>query len=154
MSTALGRPRLDVLLDNQHLRQRILDFLHANGHASSFEIAAGINEPLKHIKAALLQMRLRVEVSKEGSHRTVRYIALVETTTSAQELDAKIRKCGGVKASALANQKPNPQPEKQTDNTQSVAAGGIHRSGDHPIKNQGGQGALRRTVHVKCFQNY
>ena len=155
MSITLGRPRLDVLIENQERRQHILNFLHANGAAHSSEIAPGINEPLERVKAALLQMRLREEVSKEGSHRTARYIALVETTISAQELDAMIRmRTIDGKARARANPKPAPPPETPAAGTQSVSAGGIHHPGDHPIKNQGGQGSLRRTVHVNCYQHY
>lgn len=153
MTAARGRPRLDVLVENQHRRQRILDFLHANGAASSVEIAAGINVPLARIKAAMMQMSGRAETRKDGTHRTARYTALVETTASAQELDAMIRERGR-EGKARVKDKFKPQPAQPAVQQQSAAGGGVHTPGNHPIKDQGGQGARRRTAYINCYQNY
>lgn len=150
MSSRAGRSRLEVLTENQERRQRILDFLNAHGPAYSSEIAAATGDSCACVKATLKQMLPRGEICKEGTHRTARFTALVETTMSAQDMDAMIR---AGKVRAPAKPKPKPQTAKPAEQ-RSVAAGGIHYSGDHPLKNQGGQGALRRSVFVNLSNSY
>jgi hypothetical protein len=146
MSAVAGRARMDVLVDSQHRRQRVLDFLNANGAASVLQITAGTGEKHKLIIGTLALMRGRREVESSGAKLAVRYTALATTTVSAQAMydairDAKTRKAAEDAAVVPARA--------------SVSAGGVHKCGGNPpIKNQGGQGALRRTAHVNCFQNY
>lgn len=153
MSAVAGRRRMDVLVDSEHRRQSILDFLNgleadgdAPGAASVLQITAATGDRHKLVIGTLALMRGRREVKSTGAKLQVRYVALVATTVSALTLyaaivDAKNRKAAEAVAAPTARA--------------SVSAGGVHKGGSlPPIKNQGGQGALRRAAVVNCYQNY
>jgi hypothetical protein len=146
MSAVKGRPRMDVLVDSQHRRQRVLDFLNAHGAASVLQISAGTGDKHKLIIGTLALMRGRHEVESRGDKLAMRYVALATTTVSAQAMYDAIRDAKTRKAAENAAEVPE---------RASVSAGGVHKCGGNPpIKNQGGQGALRRAAHVNCYQNY
>jgi len=148
MSAAAGRARMDVLVESQHRRQRILDFLNSNGPASVLQIAAATGVRRKLVMGTLALMRARHEVASSGAQLTVRYVALVATTVSAETMYAAIKEsftARRAEAKAAAVQKKAKLEPWRT----------VHVGGENPaIKHQGGQGSLRRTVHINCQQNY
>lgn len=148
VSAVTGRSRMDVLVESQHRRQRILDYLHANGAASVLQITTGISDVHKLVTGTLALMRARHEVAATGKRLDVRYVALVATTVSAQEMydaihaRAKTKRASSEVAAAVKRAKAEPWRT-------------VHKGGENPaIKAQGGQGSLRRTVYVNCQQNY
>jgi len=158
MSAVAGRSRMDVLLDSQHRRQRILNFLNGIAKAAAADpdgttpssasvpqITAATGDKHKLVIGTLELMRGRHEVASTGARSAVRYVALVTTTVSAQEMYDAISSARATRMEAEDDAHAN-QP--------SASAGGVHKSGAHPIKNQGGQGALRRTAYVNCYQHY
>jgi hypothetical protein len=61
-----------------------------------------------------------------------------------------IRDHAVVKAKAAADERAAATKRAKTEPWRTV-----HKGGENPaIKNQGGQGSLRRTVHVNCQQHY
>lgn len=99
MSAVAGRSRMTVLLESQHRRQRILDFLNGiaraaaadptgttPGAASVLQISTATEDAHKLVIGTLALMRGRHEVSCTGTKLAVRYVAMVTTTVGAQEM--------------------------------------------------------------------
>lgn len=161
MSAAPGRARMDVLLESQHRRQRILDHLNGiaraaaadatgatPGSASVLQISRALGERHKLVIGTLALMRARHEVASSGAQLAVRYVALVATTVSAQTMYDAIKASKQAKAAeAKAADAPAPVNHEPWRT--------VHKGGEGPpIKNPGGQGSLRRTVYVNCQQHY
>lgn len=158
-----GRPRMEMLLESQHRRQRILDFLNAaaeaaandpsgdtQASASVLQIVTGTGDTHKRITGTLALMRERHEVASTGKKLAVRYVALVTTTIDAQTMYDAIREHAGVKAKRASTEVNEAAKRAKTEPWRTV-----HKGGENPaIKNQGGQGSLRRNVYVNCQQNY
>ena len=150
VSAVTGRSRMDVLVESQHRRQRILDYLHANGAASVLQITTGISDVHKLVTGTLALMRARHEVAATGKRMDVRYIALATTTVSAQEMHDAIRDHAAKRSKTAATEVAEASKRAKHEPWRTV-----HKGGENPaIKNQGGQGSLRRTVYVNCQQNY
>lgn len=161
MSAAAGRARMDVLVESQHRRQRILDYLNgiaqaaaadASGatpaSASVVQITAATGERHKLVIGTLALMRARHEVASTGTQLAVRYVALVATTVTAQTMYDAIKASYTAKTAAAKAAAIEKQAQHEPWRT-------VHKGGENPaIKNQGGQGSLRRTAHVNCQQNY
>jgi hypothetical protein len=109
-------------------RQAILDFLNEGGEATAAQIAVGVRLQKRTIHNYLKDMRADQEIRTEERQvgRIVTYVhtALVTKTT-------------------FIPPPPPPKANKEPWRT-------VHMGSDrmHPIPNQGGQGALRRTVFV------
>lgn len=158
-----GRPRMEMLLESQHRRQRILDYLNATAEtaaadpcgttqrsASVLQITAGTGDTHKSITGTLALMRERHEVASTGKKLAVRYVALVTTTIDAQTMYDAIREHAGVKAKRASIEVNEASKRAKTEPWRTV-----HKGGENPaIKAQGGQGSLRRNVYVNCQQNY
>jgi hypothetical protein len=154
---------MDVLVESQHRRQRILDFLNATAEAAAADpggdtpasatvpqITAGTGDPHKSITGTLALMRERHEVASTGKKLAVRYVAMVTTTIDAQTMYDAIREHAGVKAKRASTEVNEAAKRAKTEPWRTV-----HKGGENPaIKAQGGQGSLRRTVYVNCQQNY
>lgn len=115
----------DQYLVAERRRQLILDCLNAAPGAGLDAIRDYLNDHGERgaefsASHILLAMADWSEVRKDGGGRNARYYALTRTTRSAAE-------CKGV-------------PRR----------GQVHRAGDNPNPNPGGQGALRPTVYVNC----
>lgn len=150
MSAQAGRAKMDVLLESQHRRQRILDFLNGNGPASVMQITAATGDTHKRITGTLALMRHRHEVASSGAKLAVRYSALIATTIDAQTMYNAIRDHAAVKAATAAADAAATRKRAKKEPWRTV-----HKGGENPaIKNQGGQGSLRRTVHINCQQHY
>lgn len=96
MSAVAGRAKMDVLVESQHRRQRILDFLNGiakaaaadatgttPGSASVLQITAATGDRHKLVIGTLALMRARHEVASSGAQLAVRYVAMVVTTVDA-----------------------------------------------------------------------
>lgn len=109
-------------------RQAILDFLNDGGEATAAQISAGVGLEKRTIHNYLQDMRADREIRTDERRvgRTVVYVHSALVTKTA---------C----ASAPPPEKPNTEPWRT-----------VHKGTDRdrPIPNQGGQGALRRTVFV------
>ena len=138
---------MDVLLESQVRRQHILDYLHAHGPASSRQISDAVGQDYRTMRGTLVGMRDRGEVSFSGLRNHAVFIALVNTTVSADKQYNAIRDHHDRKklaAEAAKVEKQNNEPWRT-----------VHKGGEDPaIKSQGGQGSLRRTVYVNCSSHY
>jgi hypothetical protein len=113
-------------------RQRILDYLNRGNRASSARIASALGMRTEAVTRLVLAMLRLGEVERNGPSRDCTYSALVETTAPAASVREHARRA--------ENEKPaRPKGGKGRY---------IHVPGN-PIPNQGGQGAVRRTVSIQ-----
>lgn len=148
-----GRPRMEMLLESQHRRQRILDFLNAAkaaandssdtpASASVLQIVDGTGDTHKSITGTIALMRERHEVACTGKKLAVRYVALVTTTIDAQTMYDAIREHAGVKAKRASTEVAAAVKRAKAEPWRTV-----HKGGENPaIKDQGAQGAVRRSA--------
>lgn len=132
-------------------RQRILDFLLANPGAHLRDIVehlTGFGDAYNQITNVLVTMREWGEIRHAGSQRERQYFANVAVTRSDDD-------CIAARNARLAQANENRRQQKtaiaiaQRDPRRIV-----HRPGDQPIRNQGGQGAYRAPVYASGAQNY
>lgn len=133
-------------LNAQRRRQAILDFLHASPAVALPVITAhmrGLGDD-GSMDNAMRTMLGFGEITYTGGHGRRKYIAIAITTRSAEEvMENRIDKIA--KKTFVENiDKP----------VRHLPGRYIHHPGDHPIRNQGGQGALRQATHVNCNQFY
>lgn len=128
-----------------HRRQQILDFLRANPGANMGAIGAhlfGDDAPRSRHHNTVHTMIEWGELRFEGKARNRKYWALVETTRPVLEVQ-QARETGIRKKNA----------ELEVAAILRTARGNgssyIHRSGDRPIPNQGGQGAGNRAWGIQ-----
>lgn len=127
-------------------RQIILDFLCERPGAKMREISAhvsGIGDPANTSNTIRTMCDWR-EIRHEGNHGSRRYYALVATTRSAEECKS-MRDANLAAANALKQ-----QSAAQSAASQNTPGHYVHKPGKNPTPNQGGQGALRATVYIKC----
>lgn len=113
-------------------RQEILDWLHTHPHASTKEIAKGLNRHLRTVGDHLRMMALDKEVVGtqvfEAKYRFLRYTAVVTVTNNLPVSLAEAKKI------------------ERTRKRNAINVPGYYRhystAGEHPILNQGGQGAV------------
>lgn len=145
-------PRLDKLLENQHRRQAVLDALHEQPGQTAQQLAAAIGVPAKLMIGSLHTMRNRGEVKSSGTHSAMVFVALVDTTVSAQSLydaTAKGREERQRESEAMGiKTRHEPEPNEPW---RYVHKGGCARATD---AGQGGQGAIRPRVYVNSSHNY
>jgi hypothetical protein len=131
-------------------RQMILDFLHANPGAKMGVIGThlfGEKESRSRHHNTIHTMLDWGEVRMEGPARSRKYWALASITRSAVDVHT-----------ACMHNADQLNSERRADKVRramrSNAGLYVHTPSKHPITNQGGQGALRRTIFVNCNQNY
>ncbi len=127
-------------------RQHILDCLHAHPGADMPAINAWIaaRDAGADASNTLRTMIDWQEIRHEGDARRRRYFALVETTRSAEECKAMRE------ANLAASNRAKQRAALSAESAQAEPWRHVHRPGKHPIKNAGGQGALRRRVYINC----
>lgn len=135
---------MDVLIDSQHRRQAILDFLHAHGPATNRQIGDFTGESTTHLGGILGPMQRRGEIDGSGKHGETIYRALATVTVSAAEMYASIKDHRDSKQRARDEDAARAKREPW----RTVHKGGL----DVAMKNQGGQGALRERAHISgCY---
>jgi len=141
-----ARTKYDILLENQHRRQAILDHLHTVGPLTTKQIAAYLGMPDTRVSTTLGDMQYRREVVNVGMRGKATWAALTSTTVSAVDVQEKIVRA--VVANNKAKMRDGHTPDKQPWRT-------VHIGGSLPkTSDQGGQGALRPTVYVNCCTHY
>lgn len=151
-------------------RQKILDMLHATPGMGGGDIVIAMPEyTFESIRGAIANMLAKREIAGTWPKRAQTYIALVKTTESAESVRAA--RLARTKEHNKRNRDPEYQAAYREKKRQAEAKRAqrkheaklaaepwrtIHivRADDPPLKNQGGQGALRRDVTVNCGQNY
>lgn len=130
-------------------RQRILDFLLAHPGARLIDIGAHMatfGDTHNQITNVMVTMVEWGEIRHAGNQRTRQYFAAVDVTRSDDDRIAA-RNARLAQANEIRRQ-------------QKLARAGahrariVHRPGDRPIRNQGGQGAYRAPVCASGAQNY
>lgn len=149
MSVNAGKARLQFLRENEARRQTILDYLNTNGPTLAHGLRHLIDMPVRQLRTSLQTMKQRGEVAITGSQQKTIYIALKTVTESAEKLHAAIQTSYEKKRGSEYKKPDAPAAPKIT-----APWLYIHKPSINPIPNQGGQGALRRTVFVNCQQNY
>lgn len=150
-------------------RQKILDLLNASPGLDYPGIQQHMPEyPPTSMRGAIANMLAKREIAAAGPKRGHVYFALVKTTHSAESvIDAKRAR------NQIGNSKRDPETlnaarerkriaeakRQQRKRDKELAAQPwrtvhIVKADDPPLKNQGGQGALRRNVFINCEQNY
>ena len=120
-------------------RQMILDCIRATPGAHMGEIGAYLSARGDHGNASntVRTMADWRELRFEGVSRTRRYFALVTTTRSAGE-------CVAIREINLAAF----NAARHRESSVPAAARYVHKPGEHPLPDQGGQGSLRAPVYV------
>lgn len=128
-------------------RQMILDFLHRAPGAMMGEIVAWLARRGDTGNAAntMRTMAEWGELRYTGQTRFRRYYPLVKKTRSASE-SIEIRQ-ENLAAANARRKKEAPAPATAPGHY-------IHKPGERPIPNQGGQGASRPRTFVNCGGNY
>lgn len=118
-------------------RQRILDHLAEAGSKNAIDLASYLGDPLNTVNSTLRSMVTLNEVAVDGGLRgKTRYKPLV-SVTSAAELQYKTTRVELDRGSRFAK-------AHALNRRRSLSAGvTVHRAGDSPIPNQGGQGCVR-----------
>jgi hypothetical protein len=133
MSAAKGRKRMDVLIESQHRRQAILDFLHAHGPATNRQIGAATGESTTHLGGILGPMQTRGEIDGSGKRGETLYRALAAVTVTAQTMYESIRDHRDCKQRARDDEASRAAREPWRT---------VHKGGRaEAMKGQGGQGA-------------
>ncbi len=132
-------------------RQSILDILNKQGPLRSMEISTimGINSDAA--LRTIYRMEEEGEVVRNGKGKKQTWTAIVLTTVSADEMRKRIE---------LRKRETTEQTNRNRQRVAKVKEiAGYYRHRDHrnidvepPLKNQGGQGALRNKVSVDCSQ--
>jgi hypothetical protein len=158
-----------TLMRSQERRQKMLDLLHATpGLDASGLIAALPEYTLESVRGAIANMLAKSEIAATGPKRDRKYFALVTTTHSAASvLEAKYarNRVGNAKRDpetvnqARERKRATEAKRAQRQREREAAAQPwrtvhIVRPDDPPIKNQGGQGAVRSRVFVNCHTEY
>lgn len=136
--------------DSEKNRQSILDYLHQNPLKSAKQIAddnqGGMT--LNSVESNVRFMTRRKEIEKIGKGRSTRYRAIVAKTVTAAEVVAEMQ----ARKQTVMNEKRAEQSQKRH-----IEAPWIYRSDghkrEHPIPNQGGQGAVRREFGIQSTMN-
>lgn len=130
----------------QRRRQAVLDFLHTSPGVALPVIQAHM---LSLGDEASMDNTIRTmigfgEITYTGGHGRRRYSAIATTTRSAEQvMDDRGNK---ILKKAFDDHIDKP--------VRSSPGHYVHRMGEHPIRNQGGQGALRHTTYIDCQQFY
>lgn len=153
----------------QERRQTILDLLNATPGMNTAGLLQSMPEyTLANLRGSIANMLAKREIASSGSKRDHVYLALVQTTHSAASvLEAKYAR------NRVGNEKRDPKTMNAARERKRIAEAKraqrkreaelaaqpwrtvhIVKHDDPPLKNQGGQGALRRDVFVNCQQNY
>lgn len=156
---------IDSYTRSQALRQRVLDLLNAaEGNAmlrAEINAALGINSSrnpaYQSLQTAISYMICHGEIIPLDRGKRARYRAAATHTITAEEINER---CEAQRSSALrAMAQRNREAAQQRKTEQTVEPAGMNRWIDGrytnytggskaPIRNQGGQGALRERVQV------
>jgi hypothetical protein len=133
-------------LNAQRRRQAVLDFLHGNPSSAlptieRHMLSLGDNDSMDNTMRTMLGWD---EISFTGGHGRRRYSAIAATTRSAEQ----VMEDRGSKVLKKAFDDHIDKPVRNRPGHY------VHRMGEHPIRNQGGQGALRHTTYIDCQQFY
>lgn len=131
-------------------RQRILDFLHTNPGAYMRDLGEYLNavDDYPQIANMIHTMSDWREICYRGNGRQRQYFALATTTRTEAECLAR-RDASLARANEIRRRLKNALHEAQSN-----PARYVHRPGERPLRNQGGQGACRQTVYASGAQNY
>lgn len=147
------RSRLEILLESQNRRQKILDWLHSDGPKSTEQIALYLEMDQKKVSTTICEMYRREELGKIGNVHKVRWIAVATTTVSAETRLAHIHASRVDLNAAKKKIVREPIPEK----LDTWVNGKLTHIGGKTLASNagtGGQGALRPRVYVNCQQFY
>lgn len=132
-------------------RQHILDFLLAHPGAHLRDIGAhmvGKGDTYTQVANMLVTMADWREIYYVGRWRDRQYFAAVTVTRSDSD-------CIASRNARLAQANENRRLQKTAlAIAQADPARIVHRPGERPIRNQGGQGARRHHVYASGAQNY
>lgn len=139
-----GEYSMENLIQAQHRRQAILDWLHAHPLSPMGRIAGAFpcDDPFQVIGAVASMVR-RGEIAATGKRKSSLFVALATTTATAESLKAGKRERSR-KASARVR-----QPEAEHSTTPKIGPNGgrLYNSGDNPEiarYRSGGQGTVVR----------
>ena len=121
------------------LRQKILDYINANGTTSSKQVARHFKITHDAAYRATQKMYRLKELSKTGDRMTTVFNAIKTESASASEL-----------RDAAYNKRSYNMMEKRPQIQKNTRPGHYIHHPDMPIKNQGGQGNLRRVVGIQA----
>lgn len=148
-----GEYSMENLIQAQHRRQAILDWLHAHPLSPMGRIAGAFpcDDPFQVICAVASMVR-RGEIAATGKRKSSLFVALATTTATAESLKAGKRERSR-KASARVRQRRSSekvrQPKAEHSTTPKVGPNGgrLYNSGDNPEiarYRSGGQGTVVR----------
>jgi hypothetical protein len=121
------------------LRQKILDHINANGPTTSRQVAEKFSLNHDHAYRTTRRMFEIGELSRRGKGSAAIFTALLTKSTS-----AKILRDSAYNKRSLTMMEEPPVVRKKT------GPGHYIHHPDMPIKNQGGQGNLRRAVGIQA----
>ena len=111
-------------------RQSILDYLHASPYRTTTDLAVHLGVDTERANRLIANMVRMGEAARYGKRGSLTFTAIATKTVSADDIYAKVE--GGL---------PKARPKQS-------AGRYIHVPGD-PLPNQGGQGAVRRSVTIR-----
>lgn len=123
-------------------RQQILDYLHNRDWVASNAILRMVGGSKQALTARLIGMRRANEIESREINGSMQYRALVRKTAEKMPInEVALQAMHAAKKAMLADPAEHPKPKGPWHT--------IHLSADRPpIPNQGGQGAVRRSVAV------
>lgn len=132
-------------------RQRILDFLLAHPGAHLRDISAHMltfGDTYTQVANMVVTMVDWGEIRHAGTQRARQFFAHVAVTRSDSA-------CIAARNARLAQANEDRRQQKAArDSAARNQSRIVHRPGDHPLRNQGGQGAHRENIYASGAQNY
>jgi hypothetical protein len=126
-------------------RQAILDYANKHGRCTCIEVAAYIGISNDHANRSMNKMVADGEMERIGAYKHVVYIPLATKARSADEMRERMI---GRRRTARAHEVEKAKAKaKRTGRFVHVCS-----DTEPPIKNQGGQGAIRRGVTIQAIE--